>query len=385
MVAGLSSAVILWCGALLGQANPDVAPMPFQSGKLFQAALDRPFSATWENVNLRNISRRIAATQRVAILLDRRLDPTCEHSMTAPGESLRSFLDRLAENAGGKSVALGSVVYLGPPAAARSLRTLIWLRQQELSADEFPKARRFTLVQTATFAWDDLTRPSDLIRRLATDYQLEVQGLELVPHDLWAGAIIPEATVAEALSVILIQFDLTFEWTATGAAFRILAAPERVALERDHLPGPGQSAADALAQWRQRFPALEARIVDDEIHVHGTIEEHETIERLRLPLPRTSPSPPPGRLKPLKNERYTLRIRETPLRDLLEKLSEPAYGQLVFDYDTEALARAGIDLNQRVTFEVKAATIEQLLAAALKPVGLAFELKDRTARLEPAK
>jgi hypothetical protein len=386
MVAGISAAVILGCGVLLGQATSDVAPapVPLHVGPLLAADLDRPFAATWENVNLRNIARRISATRHVAILLDRRLDPTCEHSLTAPDEPLRSFLDRLAERVGGMRTVAGNSVYLGPPAAARNLRTLIWLRQQELAADNIPRVRRFDLMQTATFTWEDLAQPADLVRRQAAESQLELQGLEHVPYDLWAGAVIPEATATQVLSLILIQFDLTFEWTDNGNGIRIVPVPGRVALERAHLSAPGQTAEAALAHWRQSLPDLEARIVDDEVLVRGTIEEHETIERLRRPPSRTAPPPAPRRLKPLKLERYTLRIRETPLRALLEKLSEPAYGQLVFDYDAEALARAGINLDQRVTFEVKTATIEQLLEAALKPVGLTFELDDRTARLKPA-
>ncbi len=70
---------------------------------------------------------------------------------------------------------------------------------------------------------------------------------------------------------------------------------------------------------------------------------------------------------------------------MLEALSEPANGQLTFDYDANALKQAGIDLEQRVTFEVKNATIEQLLKAALDPLKVAFELDDRTVRLKPAK
>jgi hypothetical protein len=385
MVAGISAAVILGCGVLLAQATAEVAPTPLHVGPLLQAALDRPFAATWENVNLRNIARRISATQHVAILLDRRLDPTCEYSVTAPDEPLRSFLDRLAESGGGRGAVVGNTVYLGPPAAARNLRTLIWLRQQELSADGFSKARRFDLLQTATIAWEDLAQPAELVRRQAANQQLELRGLDLVPYDLWAGAVIPEATATEVLSLILIQFDLTFAWTDNGNGIRIIPVPGRVALERAHLPAPGRTAADSLADWRQSLPDLDARIVDDEVQVRGTIEEHEAIERLRRPPPRTGPPPATRRLKPLKFERYTLRIRETPLRALLETLSEPAYGQIAFEYDADVLARAGVNLDQRITFEVKTATIEQLLEAALKPVGLTFELEDRTVRLKPAK
>ncbi|HTI49918.1 MAG TPA: hypothetical protein VL475_03165, partial [Planctomycetaceae bacterium] len=205
MEAGISAAILVCCG-LVGQTAQDVGPDPLLTGKPFRVTLDRPFAATWENVSLRTISRRIVATQHTAILLDRRLDPTCEHSIAATGEPLRAFLERLAAQAGGKETVVGNTVFLGPPVATQKLRTLVWLRQQELSAEGsgVPKVRRFALTQTAPCVWDDLTRPVDLVRRLAAEYQLEVERLERVPHDLWAGAVIPDATVIEALSLILV-------------------------------------------------------------------------------------------------------------------------------------------------------------------------------------
>ena len=126
-----------------------------------------------------------------------------------------------------------------------------------------------------------MSQPAELVRRLAERHQLEVEGLEQVPYDLWAGAALPQVTAAQALSLVLIQFDLTFEWVAEAQRVRIVPIPNEVGIERGHLPGKGQTPATALAQWREQFPKLEARLLDGEVVVRGTLEQHETLERLR--------------------------------------------------------------------------------------------------------
>src|SRR5262249_2683875 len=160
------------------------------------------------------------------ILLDRRLDPTASLRADAGGEMLGDFLERLAAGSHSGAVLVGNTVYLGPATAASKLRTLVALRTQELSSKgEIPGGRRGGLARTASFRWDELDRPAELLTRLAEHYQLKIEGLDLVPHDLWGGAVLPEAGAAEALSLVLIQFDLTFGWIEHGKGVRIERVP----------------------------------------------------------------------------------------------------------------------------------------------------------------
>jgi hypothetical protein len=224
------------------------------------------------------------------------------------------------------------------------------------------------------------------LTRLADQYQLNIDGLDLVPHDLWGGAVLPEASAAEALSLVLIQFDLTFGWVEHGKGIRIEHVPERVEVERVHPPSPGMSANAALARWKEKLPDLDARVEKGKIVVTGTLEVHELVDRLRrggsLPDKAASREGPP--LKPLKFELYTLRMKNTPASALLKELGTPARGQLVFEFDPEEFKAAGIDLDKLVSFEVKDATIEALLKATFEPLHVKFEIVDRTVKLKPA-
>ena len=78
-------------------------------------------------------------------------------------------------------------------------------------------------------------------------------------------------------------------------------------------------------------------------------------------------------------------MKDTPASALLKELGAPARGKLTFEYDAEEFKSAGIDLDRLIAVEVKDATIETLLKATFDPLGVTFEIVDRTVKLKPAK
>src|SRR5262245_1520048 len=381
---GLLAGIALVCACETVAAADE--SIKFATGPAVRKALEQPISGAWggTDVNLRTILHEIEGARRVAILLDRQIDPTASLRADAGGEMLGDFLERLAASSSSGVVLVGNSVYLGPTAAASKLRTLVALRTQELTArGEIPAGRRGELIRASTIRWNDLDSPADVLTRLAEPYQLKIDGIDLVPHDLWGAAVLPEASAAEAFSLVLIQFDLTFGWVEHGKGIRIERLPERVEVERVHPPPPGMSASAALAKWKENLPDLDARIEKGKIVVTGTLEVHELVDRRRgggsLPDKTAARDGPP--LKPLKFERYTLRMKNTPASALLKELGTPARGKLTFEFDAEKFKAAGIDLDKVVSFEVKNATIEELLKATFEPLHVQFEIVDRTVKL----
>jgi hypothetical protein len=388
LVHSRSFAALLFLGLLPTNLSAG-EPGAFATGSAFRRVIEQPVSATEDESNLRMIVRGLEDLKHVSILLDRRLDPTAMLSASAAGESLRDFLERLAGGSNARATVLGNTIYLGPPPAAEKLRTIAAIRRDELfdKQSPIPERRRIELTRGSSVRWADLDRPIEIIERLTRDYALAIEGLEQVPHDLWAAATLPDAGAIEALSLVLVQFDLTFAWTGQGEGIRIVPIPERVAIERPHDPAKGLSADASLARWKEQIPGLEARVERGKVHVSGTLETHEFIERLRRGgrVPDKAVPPEAMPLKPLKFERYTLQIKNKPASALLEALGQPTRGALSFVYDQAELKAAGIDLDKLVTFEVKNATIEGLLKATFDPLGLAFEIDDRTVKLKPAR
>lgn len=360
----------------------------FATGSAFRSALEQSFSASWEKDSLRGIVHAVESAKHVSILLDRRLDPTGIRSLQVAGETLRGCLERLAAESDATATVIGSTVYLGPPATAQKLRTLVALRIQELSAREtrVPDRRRSELAQTRTLRWNDLDRPADLVRRLTSEYSLALSGIELVPHDLWAAGTLPESNAIEALTLVLAQFDLTFTWSDQARGIAIEPAPERVAIERSYDPPAGLSPAAAIGRWKEELPGLEAREAGGKILISATEEMHEVVKRIRRggrAADKTGSQIPQNQV-PLKLRRYSLKIQQKPASAVLNGLSRPENGELTFEYSRADFTAAGIDLDRLVTFEVKDATIEKLLKATLEPLGVSFEIQERTVRLTPA-
>ncbi len=376
--------------ALTGQAEPDIPPAAeLHTTGRFDAALSEVITASFgssgdRTIGLRYIVRRIADDRRISILTDRRLDPSRAMTVTVNNAPLADALKQIAASGGGETAIVANTVYLGPPQAAQTIRTLIRLRADELLAEDtdLPPGRHFDLAQRNTLQWDDLEAPRQVITDLATRYDLEVRNPERIPHDLWAAATLPSVTSWEALSLILIQFDLTFRWKSGGAAIEIIPIPPRVALEKRYPLADMQAAAKEVQAAAGELRGLEAREDGSEMVVRGTLEQHERLAQILRPgtessAPRSSPADDPA---PLSRRRFTLRIRNVPAAALIRKLEMSG---IRFAWDAKALAAAGVKLDQPISMDVKMATPDEFFKAMCEPLGLEFQVDGTTVTLTP--
>lgn len=374
--------IALLTGILLGGPEIEVTldrPVPLRlAGGRFDAELNSGLTASWKNVPLRPVLRRIEDERQISILLDRRIDPLREIAIDFAGVPLRTALQQFAARAGAEVRAVGNAVYIGPAAAAANLRTLVELRRDELESSATAR-RRFELSRRRTIHWNDLERPAEILSRIASRYDLSVAGLEQIPHDLWAGATLPEMTAGEALSLVLIQFDLTFAWADRGAGIQIVPAPEQVQLERRYQPR-GVSAATAAARWREEIPGLVAEVSGREVVVRGTAEQHEAVAERVQPGRRSIPPRVGDRPTPIERRQFSLRIDRVPASALMRKLEESG---IVFQYDATALAEAGIDLEQPISLDIREARADEFFRAVFEPLELRHSIDGLTVTLVP--
>lgn len=341
-------------------------PVPdLHTGSAFEKALDRGMSMNWSNAVLRSVLERLGTEQKIAIVRDRRIDPDRKLSFSISQQPGRAALRELARAIGAQVSFVDNTVYLGPQPAVQKLRTLIELRSLELSEAQPPikKFWRERLGKPQNIHWNDLDRPADIVRGIAKHYQLRVFGLQRVPHDLWVGATIPAADAATALSLILIQFDLTFAWLDDATTIEIVPLPEAVALSRTYSPRP-KTADAAIRDWKREIPGLNARADGNAVVVVGTLEQHEAVAAQKHPR-RSTPSADPA---PLERQRITLRIMGIPANKLMADLEKRF--QLKFTYDAQAFKKAGIDLGQKIDIDVQAVTIDEYLEAIFSQLGV---------------
>ena len=350
------------------------------TGKKFQQEIERPFSGNWSNVEFRYLLKEIATNRRTAIVLDRRLDPSAEHPINVANASLRTGLIGIAKHADGDATFPGNIAYLGPRSATRILRTLIELRSLELQAKELgiSRQRRTELLRPQLFQTLDLDSPQEILNQITKPARLRIANVELVKHDLWGAMILPETNVIEALSIVLIQFDLTFRWIDEGQTIELVPIPDPVILERKY-PAK-KKPIDSFELIRQQFPRLDVEATKTEIVIKGLLEDHEAVASL-LRGGNTGPvrieAP-----KPLNQRLFKLEAKRAPVIKLMKLLEESAVS---FDYDPEAFNTAGIDLEKTVDIDVKQVSANELFRLIFDPVGVEFQIENLTVKLKPKK
>jgi len=349
-------------------AAPLAAEEPtWHTGAKFRTAIHEPFTASWKNVELREVLLQIQRQTGVAILLDRRIDPNAMPEVKFTGKPLRQGLSDLAEQLGAGISIPDNVIYVGPPDACQKLRTLIALREAETPVERVGGPRR----KPRTIRWDDLTEPRDIVLDLARD-DWPFTNLDLIEHDLWAAAVLPAVDFETALSLLLIQFDMTY--SQRDGEIQLVPIPDEVRIERAHtLKGKNPDAL--FAEWKQRWPKLRLDRTVRQVKVSATVESHEEI----------AGEPGKGMVWPnaaLARREFTLTIKDVPARDLMAELEKSG---IQFDYDANALADAGIDLGQFIELDVENLPAAKFFEAIFEPLGVRSEIDGTTVKLVPMK
>jgi len=331
------------------------------TGATFQKRLAQSETMSKNDAPLREALRQFSQAQRIAVLLDRRVDPGRPLTLSVQDVPVETLLSDIALTLDLGMSMPGPLVYFGPPEAARRLRTLLALRREELRKVPVEVGRK--LLQSRSMSWEDLATPRELVTGLAEQAGLEIDGLEQLPHDLWGAADLPSLAWIDRLSLVLVQFDLTFTLDENGRV-GIVPVPEEVAVVRNY-PG-GDDAHETAKSFARIVPEPRVKVVGDRVYVKGLIEEHE-----KLVSPRRSPSRPTPEKRPTSpasdsfaQKRFTVRVIEQTLGDVLRHIA--AQVKLELRIDSAGLERAHVSLDQRVSFNVKDVTIDELLQAATK-------------------
>src|SRR5689334_10703175 len=108
------------------------------TGDQFRQALGQTAGATWRNIPLRRALESFSQAQKIAILLDRRVDPEQNLELTVENAPLAEVFQRVASRMETGTSTLGPVVYFGPPAAASRLRTVAAIAKEKAAAASEP-------------------------------------------------------------------------------------------------------------------------------------------------------------------------------------------------------------------------------------------------------
>jgi hypothetical protein len=328
---------VVWAGAgVVAQAPPPPSRLTLEApAKFRRAAAQRTASIHWQGVALGDAIARLEPLFDQPAFVDRRVDPNLEVSLDIEASSAEQVMAALAVEQSYGVARLGRLVYFGPASAAGQLRALAASRDKEVA--RLPANVRTSLAGRSDLTWPRLSEPRQLVESIAEQNGWRVANPKSIPHDLWAAGQLPELTVVEQLTVLLIGFDLTFELDADGRAIKVVPLA----------PTPGLPTTSAATSANSR--------------------------------PKDSVDAP--RRSQGKRQVYTLRVQEKPVGAVLRELTRRLQWPIVID--EEAIRTAGKSLEMRVSFSVENADREKLLDELLTPAGLEYQMEGDQIRILP--
>ncbi len=363
---------ILMASCAVAADEPATEPPQWLTGAPLERQLETPIAMLrWSSNPLRAALNSLARSQQIALFLDRRVDPDQTVELVVQDEPVWEVIQRLASGGHFGSCRVGPVVYLGPAETAAVLGTVVELRRE--SVRQWPTATSRRLRTRHCVGWPELAEPRDLIAQAAREAGVALDGLELVPHDLWPAVDLPPLDFVEEMSLLLAGFGLTFEMAEREPRIRLVPLPASATIERSYRL-PGQQAERVAELLRERFPEAAFERRADGLAVRGPIEVHRIVERWM----RGESAPATIRQPVGAGEvQYTLEIKNKPVGAIATALAERLGLQI--QYDPRVLDK----LDKPVSFRVERVSREDLLRALLRPAGLSFQITDNTLMVTP--
>lgn len=369
----MSALLFALCGPSIDSGAIAEETGGWATGAAIGQQLAAPVSVSWSNLPLVRALKSLGTAQRMAVVLDRRVDPERPITLAIDQEPLGEAMEKIARHLKLGYCQFGPIAYFGPPAMARRLRTLAALRLEELRQLPSPATRKLLMMRS--WHWDDLTEPRQLVDDLAAEAGVEIVGADKITHDLWPAADLPPLSWIDRLTLVAAQFELSFELDKTGRRAQLVAAPATVALSRSYRAGA--DAAAVARRWAKALP--DARVVVDknQIRIEGRLEDHEAAQQRLRGKPMEKTTVTAGK------EVYQLSVENAALDQVVGQVAERL--NLEFDWDRAAIDAAGIATDQLLTVKVQDASLDELVRAVLAGTGLAFRRDDRKISLYPAR
>lgn len=357
-------------------------PGAWKTGPELTQELTSPLNAQYASVPLLEAAETLSSAKRVAVWIAPSVDPSQLVEASFVETPLLEALRTLARQANADVVALHSLVVIAPEESVQRLRTLVALVDESLASDK-DSARR--LLARKALSWDDLATPAEIVAMIgdAAHWNLEVEGIDEIPHDHWRPADLSDLTAAEALTLTLLSSHRTVRVNPETGQLQIVRLPDDVTITWDHRLPP-RDADRRLSDWQQAWP--DARVVSRKgqtVSVAGLLEAHEALDSVLSgrPSPRTTAPTSPSEKSPLAMRRFTLKIAGAPLSAVLAELGKSG---IEFQYDMQAFEEAGIDLNRRVTVMAERLTADEFFRELFADSGVEFAVEGNTVRLVPA-
>ena len=320
---------------LAGAGRVAAAEPTFVTGEPLRQTLADPIGASWSGRTFRDALESISRTTQIAIVLDRRVDPSRSVEWSAPAVAVGRLLDELTALHDCAVVWIGPTAYVTPRQYAAGVAQSLAMRNAEFS--KLPEDLRTAVAARRSLIWSDLAEPRAVLESLAAEGKLRWTNPDAVPFDALYHVATPPLSLVERLTLVGAGFGLTYRIDSAARAISMVPID-----------------ATATTNAATAKPAI-----------HG------------------KPPASPRAIAPGGTQVYTLTIKEVPLSKLVEVLR--AKHGLKIRFDDEALKAAGLTTDRHTAVDVRQASLEALLEQAAAPLGMTAKRDGDTVVIGPRK
>jgi hypothetical protein len=361
--------VLTWCltsPAALAQQGPE--RVAWLTAAAVDRKLEQPLTASWKEISFRQLLKGLSRSQRVAIFLDRRVDPGQLVTYEAQGESMAITLARLTAARELGYCLVDSTVYIGPTKATDELATIAEVLDDILA--QLPQPWKGGAAKRVAMKWEFLASPRDLISAQLQQAGIQVADPDSIPHDLWADQDLPPMPLAHRLTILLAGFDRAFTISGNPPSMSLLPMPAKVTLRRAYRKTVSTANYQRI---REFFPDMEVTRTQNMLVAVGRQEDHRQLARLLRGEQVKSTNGGPV------NKRYTMKVENGSIRQIIEEIARQ--DGLQIDIDAESRKR-WIKL---LPLDARAVTFEKLLEMTLSPAKLTGRLEGKKLIIRVAK
>lgn len=379
-------------------ANQEIKNFKPLNGTQFRSQLTVPVSGlVYTQTPGGEALERFTRLQNLAWTLDRRLPKDRLLSISVQNTTIQDFLSLAADKLGWSVTFPDGVVYVGPVEYAGKLRTLFVLLQERIR--KLPNESQSAWFQRRPFEWDEGTNPKTLLKRLAKEADIQIYGMDQVPHDIWGAGQWPALAAYQKIQLIVGQFGLTYRFDATGKKIELISLQtDKVALIRSY--PAGSNGAQRIQTYQEFFPDVQFKQKDNRIYARGLAEDLDRISSSgkiadasgtnRANAANSGASGTSGAsgastagaaqsgsaVPPLETQRITLKKVVAPLKPILDALCKQLQLELLVDWDE--LRAAGLAPEKVITFEANELSVDELCEELGKAASCRIERRGKT-------
>lgn len=328
---------LLLCFLLSSEDQPN----SLKSGKDLQTALAT--NVRWSSIGV-EVSRQLRDLQsqsEVAILRDRRIDPRrlvrVETEFVPRVQVLKQISDAIPNTA---FCITDNYACIGPNEAIHRLPILLARNADQLNSLR-KKIDAVTFRQLTTkidVSWEELAEPRQILVDHAKSVGAVIKNADAIPHDVWARQTLPKMTFPELTTLVLNQFDLTFQMTDNAIEFIIVPVNSNESFEHKYLVGTKLKSSVSTV-WQKQLPDIKVKWSGSSAVVTTTLQDHiqlfAALQEIQYAV-ATAPAALPSE-KSLRTTNYQLKAERATVGQLIDFFRSQKVAIEVVDEESDAV------------------------------------------------